>query len=384
MDIGGQKESGRMKKTTFLILCLEGAILSFNVAACAALVPSTSKYFGVSAFIAGKIIWLYMLPYGVAALFYGPLARVFDVRRIELVCIFCFSLANLLAGISRNILTLFIARFLMGIFGASVVPLALILISRQVESTKRGRSVGLFFSGTFIASLIGLFLSGIIPWRFIYLIPALLGLILWLYMYFYLPSFKEERAAMSVNYLTAIKDKKIITIFSYIFIVSLLYHSIQQWLGVYFSQRYGFTQFLISMLITLTSLSGIFGEAIGGWFSDTLGRLRTINLGITLMIISVFLLIFKMPLLILIVLMIIWGLGWTFNHAGISTILTDLPREFLNEAASLNSSVRFLSGGLGAAASGLLMQKSFNLGFAFFGICLLGLLFLTRRVLIKV
>jgi predicted MFS family arabinose efflux permease len=121
------------------------------------------------------------------------------------------------------------------------------------------------------------------------------------------------------------------------------------------------------MLITLTSLSGICGEFLGGIFSDNLGRLKTANLGIILMIASVFLILIKMPVALLAIVMFIWGLGWTLNHAGISTMLTDLPKEFLNEAASLNSSVRFLAGGVGVALAGLLMQKSFLLGFSVLG-----------------
>jgi predicted MFS family arabinose efflux permease len=135
------------------------------------------------------------------------------------------------------------------------------------------------------------------------------------------------------------------------------------------------------MLITLTSLSGIFGETIGGLLSDKIGRIKTVNLGILLMITSVLLLIFKMPVFVLALIMIVWGLGWTFNHAGISTILTDLPKKFLHEAASLNSSVRFVSGGLGVAASGLIMQKSFTAGFIIFGVCFLSLLLFTRQLI---
>jgi predicted MFS family arabinose efflux permease len=372
-----------MKKLTFIILCLEGAILSFNVAACAALVPSIAKDFGVSQFVIGKIIWLYMLPYGVAALFYGPLVRTFNAKKIELVCFFFFSAANLLAGFSKNIPSLFMARFLMGIFGASVIPLVLILIGESTESKNRGRLVGIFFSATFVASLLGLFLSGLISWRLIFLIPAVAGFILWLIMHLYLPNFEPKETKIRINYLETLKNKAILSIFIYIFFISLLYHGIQQWLSVYFSTKLNIEQFLISVLITLTSLSGIFGEAVGGWFSDIIGRIKTVNLGIALMIASVFLLTFKIPLIILATLMIVWGLGWTFNHAGISTILTDLPKEFLNESASLNSSVRFISGGLGTAASGLIMQKSFVLGFIISGLCLLGLLLFTKQLIIE-
>ena len=115
--------------------------------------------------------------------------------------------------------------------------------------------------------------------------------------------------------------------------------------------------------------------------SDYAGRLKTVNLGIILMSISAFLLIFKAPLIIFVVLMVVWGLGWAFNHAGLSTMLTDLPGHLLNESASLNSSLRFLSGGLGAALAGLIMQKSFSAGFLIFGIGLVLLLVFSKRLL---
>jgi predicted MFS family arabinose efflux permease len=369
-----------VKKSTFLIFCLEGALLSFNVAATAALVPSIAKDFALSQFIVARIIWIYMLPYGIAALLYGPLVRVFDARRIELTCVFLFSCSNLLAWLSHNINMLFAARFLMGAFGASVIPLGIILIAEHFPADKRGKFIGLFFGATFCASLLGLFLSGIISWRMIYLIPAIAGFVLFVIMFFYLPSFKPQGSALSVNYLASLRNRKVLVVFTYIFIVSLLYHGIQQWLGVYFSRAFGLEQFAISMLITLSGLSSVFGEVLGGLLADFIGRVRTVNIGLILMALSALLLILKLPMILLVLLMIAWGFGWTFNHAGLSTMLADLPRDFLNEAASLNSSVRFIAGGIGVALAGWIMPRSFAFGFILFGICFLGLLVFDRAL----
>jgi len=368
---------------TFVILCLEGALLSFNVAASAALVPSIARDFALSQFLVGKIVWIYMLPYGVAALLYGPLVRAFDAKKVELVCIVCFSLANLLVGISPNITAVFIGRFFMGVFGASVTPLALILIARHTQNQNRGKAVGAFFSATFISSLAGLFLSGMLPWRLIFLIPAVFGCILLAGMYFWLPSFKEDATGFTFCYGAVLKDKKIVLIFTYIFTVSLFFHGIQQWLGVYFSKSFGFTQFAISMLVTLTSLSGIFGEAVGGLSADTVGRMKTLRFGLLLMVIAAFLLMLRAPVFAFAIILMLWGLGWAVNHAGVSTMLTDLPGELINEAASLNSSVRFISGGLGAVLGGFLMQKSFFLGFGAFGVGLACLLLLTHSTALR-
>lgn len=367
-----------MKRFIFIILCLEGAVLSFNVAAAMALVPSIAAYFNLSHFVVGRIGWLYMLPYGLAALVYGPLVRRFSARKIELIFFLAFSAANLSAALAKNIYALYFARFCMGIFGASVIPLALILIANHTEQQRRGRLVGIFFGSTFAASLAGLFLSGILNWRLIFLIPAISGFIVWGLIYFYLPSYEEDKSSFKINYINCLKDRLVLSIFAYIFFISLFYHGIQQWFSVYFADKFNLSQFNISILITLTSLSGIFGEVIGGMSADKLGRKRTVNFGILLMISSIFILLFRMPIGILGILMFVWGLGWTFNHAGLSTMLTDLPGKFLNEAASLNSGVRFISGGLGVALGGIMMQKNLHLNFIVFGLCLLILLVFVR------
>jgi len=148
---------------------------------------------------------------------------------------------------------------------------------------------------------------------------------------------------------------------------------------VYFSGRFGLGQFAVSMLLTLTSLSGIFGEVFGGWLSDISGRATVINAGVALMVSAVFLLLFNLPLVLLALVMVVWGAGWTFNHAGVSSLLTELPAEFLNEAASFNSSIRFLSGGLGALLGGVLLEKSYLLSFNVFGYGLILLAFFSRR-----
>jgi predicted MFS family arabinose efflux permease len=214
----------------------------------------------------------------------------------------------------------------------------------------------------------------------LFLIPAVSGLLLWIFMRRGLEDFHTSTDTFIINYAGAFKNKMVVSIFLYIFFISLLYHGIQQWLAVYFSQKFNFSQFVISMLVTLTSVSGILGELVGGYFSDTLGRVKTIHMGIVLMLLSVILLLLNVPKIALILVMIVWGLGWTLNHAGLSTLLTDVPEQFLNESASLNSSVRFLAGGIGTALGGVLMQQSFDEHFIVFGLGLLVLALFSKNL----
>jgi len=368
-------------KIRYIIFCIIGTIIAFNVACVSAVVPSIARSLGKPDFLVGSIIWAYMIPYGVCALFYGPLSRRFSIKGILLVCLSLFSIFNFLSAFAHTFKLLFVYRFIVGIFASAMTPLTLIFIAHHFDLKVRGKAVGKFFSITFISSLSGLFLSGIIPWRYIFIIPAAVSIIVFFLIVFLFPSFKIHTEGVHSRYIQALKTQKILRVFLYIFSISFLYHLARQWMGVYFSQKHQLAQFSISILLTLVSFAGIFGELIGGFFADKRGRIFTLSVGALLMSLSIFLLPASAKVLFLGIIMFVWGLGWTINHSGLSTYLTDLPKPYLQEVSSLNSSVRFISGGLGAVAGGMLMQMSFTMTFLVVGIMLLGLSLFSKLIL---
>jgi len=363
------------------IVYLGGCVIAFNVAATAALVPSIAEEFAVSDFVIGRIIWAYMLPYGVTALFYGPLSRKIDIKKINAACFLAFFVFSFLSGLSQNFKQLFIARFLVGAVASCSTPLALIYIADSVNAEERGRRVGLFFGCTFASSILGLFLSGIINWRFIFLIPAIVGFVVSLLFMLYFPRQKARSQDFDMHYIKALSEKLVLRLFLYIFFISMLFHSVQQWLGVYFNEILHFPQFRISMLLTLVSVSGVFGEILGGLLSDRIGRIKTLKMGVFLMALSLFFLPTTSSFFILMFILLIWGFGWTVNHAGLSTSLTDLPSRYIPESSSLNSSVRFISGGLGVCIGGFFAERSFGFTFFSVAIVLMVLSFLSRIIL---
>lgn len=370
------------KKVTYYIFCLIGIIIAFNVAAISAIVPSVSRDLALPPFVTGKIIWAYMIPYGVCALFYGPLSRRFNIRNILIVCLSLFCIFSFLSGLAKTFGSLFIYRFIVGIFASAMTPLTLLYISHSFDLGNRGKAVGKFFSITFMSSLAGLFLSGMINWRFIFFIPAIIGALTVILILGIFPKITIEIECSKSKYISALKTEKILRLFSYIFSISFLYHLACQWMGVYFNNKYYLSQFAISALLTLVSFAGIFGEFFGGIFADKKGRVFTLAMGALLMSVSLLLLPLCGKILFLAIIMFVWGLGWTINHSGLSTYLTDLPKPYLQEATSLNSSVRFLAGGIGTAVGGIVMQRSFSMTFVVVGVILL-IISLSSKLILK-
>ncbi|MCP4653397.1 MAG: MFS transporter [Candidatus Omnitrophica bacterium] len=368
-----------MDKRSFSILCLLFLTLSFSVAATAPLIPAIADYFGQSAIATGKLIWAYMIPYGLCALFWGPLTRKFSVKRLLLVALSLFSLSAFTISTAPTLQAAFWGRFGMGVFGSCFVPISLIIVGKEIKTKKKPKYVGILFSLSFLSGLIGTFCSGFLFWRAVYFIPFFVGTVTvglaayWLKAYNYTSSFK-------ITYFQTLKNKEILHLFGFIFMASFFYHGVQQWLGVFLAKGYLFNQFLISLVFTISSLVAIFSESFGGLLSGRISPLKIASWGLFSMGLFIFLLGLFEPGKAVFFIIVFWGAGWAFNHVGLSTYLTSLPDEFLRDAASLNSALRFIAGGLGAFLGGkIIFVFGFEFHFLIAAVAIVSLGFILRK-----
>ena len=357
----------------YFLLCCGCVTISFNVAALVAAIPAISSDLRVSDILVADIIPYYMIPYGLGALLYAPLTRLRSYKYIlgmsllfyALSCFYCASvsaLPQLLAG-----------RLVMGITGAGAIPLGLIVIGQLFDKRVRGRLVGLFFSCSFLASIAGLILSGTMSWRWLFFVPAFLGAVTALGVLFLpLKAFGHVRG-VKVNYWNALKQYHIQRVFIFIVVISFLYHAVHKWFGVYLARSYHLNQLAISSLLLIPPVTGALGQLTGGYLSDKRGRATACTAGLLILSFSTLLLYGRYPLTGVGLLLGLVAFGWTMGHNGMSTVLTDFPEEHRSEIASLNSSLRFISGGVGFKVSKMFIEKgmSFEMNFLVMGGCML-------------
>jgi len=369
------------RKLLYALLCLGCITISFNVAAIAAAIPSISKGLGQPDFLVSRVIPFYMIPYGVGALFYAPLTRRFSYRRILVVTFLVYALASVFCGMATTVRDLFIGRLVAGVSGAAAIPLGLMLIGQLFERNVRGRLVGMFFSLSFVASNAGLILGGMSDWRWLFYVPAGLSILAAISLLALKSEHLRQRNIHAVNYWKALRQVRIRELFIFIFVISALYHGVQQWYGVYLNREYDLDKIGITLFFVWMSLASIAGQMWGGWLADKKSRRLACFWGILLLGLSTVSLLAHWPLGVLAVLLATFASGWTVGHNGVSTVITDLPDEHRAETASLNSAVRFVSGGAGFILSSPFVQFSFGWTFFGFGILMLGCLVFLRKVI---
>ncbi len=359
------------RKSIFFLFCLANVTISFNFAALAAVVPMMSQGLGQSENVVSQLSAYYMIPYGLGALLYAPLARKMNVKWILASTMAVYGILNFVCAGNLLIGVILAARVLMGLAAACVIPLSLISIGGLFEKQVRGRMVGLFFSTSFIASVAGIAVSGFYDWRWLFIIPGILGIMTAVFIVFGVDGIRQPKDAPAINYWRVFGKKNIREILLFIFVLSFLYHGIHKWLAVYLHRQYGLEQWAISSFFVLIALTGALGQNIGGYLADQKGRQTACFWGVLLLAFSTMALLGQYHLITLGFILTVFSMAWAVGHNGVSTVLTDFPDEHRSEIAGLNSAIRFFSGGLGFFVGGPFVERNIALTFFGFGAAML-------------
>ncbi len=371
-----------MPRKSFLLFCISFFTLSFGVAAMAALIPQVALYFGVMPEQAAPLVWLYMLPYGVCALIWSPLTRLFAVKKILTLTMVAYSIATFGFAFSATLRQACVFRFLMGCFGCSFVPLILITIGKTVPAPGKSKYVGTLFALSYVSTCVSVFLSGFLPWRILYLIPATVSFVIFLIIPFVLKEFDFRRQGAKISYHETFRDRSALSFFVVVVLISFLYHSVQQWLGVYLKTHFALPQVAISSVLTVSMVSAMSMEFSGGILAARIGNVRLTRIGFFAMTLFCAGLIFLRQYHLLYGAIILWGGGWALTHVGLSSHLAHFPDKILRDASSLNSALRFSAGGLGAWLGGVsIAHLGYQIHFVVVGagVCIIG--FFLRRML---
>lgn len=355
------------------LFCLTGVLIAFNISALIATIPAMARSLNQPAGDVAAIIAYYMLPYGLCALLYAYIATKYSVRMIMVFACILFAVGNLVSIASNQMNIILLGRVLSGVGAAAVTPMALLTLGKVFDKEMHGRVIGMFFGASFLGAALGLILSLFETWQWLFIVPAVFGLILSVGFAVGPKDGMEAYLNMRINYWNAIRVKGMRRILMLIFLMSMFFHGVCKWYGVYLDQIYEFNQQTISIIIILTAVAGAIGQLCGGVISDKFGRKNACYVGIGVISLSVMALYGHYQLGLLVAILCFISIGWTIAHNGISTILTDYSKAHRAEMAALNSAVRFFSGGLGFWLSGNFVQKNFGLTFLGIGF-LMGLL----------
>lgn len=163
---------------SILLLSLATFSSSCSQRICDAMLPELSRAFNVSLGLAAQVLSVYAITYGIAQLIYGPLGDRLGKYRVVAWTTTACSIGCLLAGFAGSLDILLVARFLMALAAAAIIPLAMAWVGDSVPTDRMQEMLtrtgfGTTF-GLVAGQLVGGTMTDLFGWRSAFLVMAVL------------------------------------------------------------------------------------------------------------------------------------------------------------------------------------------------------------------
>ncbi|MDP3413995.1 MAG: MFS transporter, partial [Polaromonas sp.] len=129
---------------------------------CDAMLPELSRTFSVSLTQAAQVVSVFAVVYGLAQLVYGPLGDRFGKFGIVTLATLGCSIGSVLAVFATSLDMLLLARVLVAMGAAAVIPLAMAWVGDTVAYELRQETLARIGLGTTMGLVSGLLVGGVV------------------------------------------------------------------------------------------------------------------------------------------------------------------------------------------------------------------------------
>lgn len=362
------------KQREYLLRLLSAAtfIIFFQLYMVAPLIPGLSSYFNVSEQTIGLIVPAFLIPYGIATLFYGLLADKAGTKVIILISFLLFSVFTALTAFSQSVSQLIFWRLVTGIGASGVIPISLAWIGQTYTYAERGRPLGFVFGavaggGAFGASA-GVFLESFIGWKMLFSGVGIAAFIVWTILYVAyqkMPKVRVIKQGLTLHkvftgykqLLTSLRGK---SAYSFVLMNGIFHAGVYTWLGLYFERNYSLSGWQIGLALLGYGVPGfVFGPFIGR-LADKFGRSKLLPFGLLISGLSALTLMFTIPLTVARISVITLSLGFDLTQPLLAGIISQVGKERSGQAMSVMAFMLFVGFGLGSYLFGLALQLGFT------------------------
>ncbi len=160
---------------------------------------------------AGQTVTVTALVALLTSLVIGSLTRRLDRRIVMLAFTLLLIASALLVAVAESLPMILLARVLLGMAIGGFWTLSTAITMRLVPPDQVPRALSIVFSGislaTIIATPLGSYLGGVIGWRNIFLVTAMLGMLALLWQFFTLPAMPPENRTTEGGVLDLLRQR---------------------------------------------------------------------------------------------------------------------------------------------------------------------------------
>ena len=332
----------------------------------------------------GQFKWVYAIlsPVG------GYIADRFSRRYTICASLFVWSLVTWWTGHVKSYDELLWARSLMGVSEAFYIPAALALIANHHVGETRSRAVGFHQMGIYVGIMIGGF-SGYVAdaptlgWRWAFDVTGAVGVIYALPLLWLLRDAPKRVLAadeaivpptsIGVAARELVSNRSFILLVLYFTLPALAGWVVKDWMPAILKDKFAIGQGKAGVSATLyVNIASLIGAFLGGWFADRWmrrserGRIYTSALAMSLLIPSLFGVGNSGSLLMAVLFLVLFGLGWGAFDCNNMPILSQIVRPELRATGyGVMNLVSISCGGFADVAFGALRDAKVPLNVIF-------------------
>uniref|UniRef100_A0A0C1QRF7 MFS transporter n=1 Tax=Tolypothrix bouteillei VB521301 TaxID=1479485 RepID=A0A0C1QRF7_9CYAN len=378
------KRLKRLEKREWLLWILTAAtfLIFFQAYMVAPLIPHLASVFKVSNQTIGLIVPAYMIPYGVTSLVFGLVADRMGRKPVMLISLFAIIFLPMLTATAQSAWQLILWRLLTGLGASGTIPQVLTLIGELFPYEQRGRPLGWIFGamagGMAFGSVFGALLESAIGWRGLFIAIGLLAVVVFRLLWAQRQLLESTRPSSPFNlndllagYKSLLGSNRGQRTYGYILFNGIFHSGIYTWLGLYFTQRYGFDEARIGLALLGYGIPGTLLGPVIGRAADRWGRNWLLPIGFTIAGLASAALIFDVPPIVATIAVTSLSLGYDMTQPLLAGIVTDLGAERRGQAMGLNVFTLFIGFGVGGFLFGEALRFSFTTALIIFTIFML-------------
>lgn len=308
----------------------------------------------------GLSITAYTAAYGVCQLAYGPLSDRYGRVRVIRLAALLFAAGTAASSLAGSLWGFVGARLVTGMFAAAAIPTTFAYIGDTVRYERRLVVIGRFGAAISGAEALSVALAGFVThfvsWRVMYAAYAVLTLV----PAAALVRAREEPHAAAVSeplsYARILGLRRARHLYGAIFVEGFLVWGVSTYLGVLASQRFGFNDLQVGLLLACYGTGRISGALWLSRLAPALGERALASIGGWIEGAAFTLLLFDLPWPLFALSLLAFGLGLALLHSTLQTRGTEIAPAARGKAFALFALGYFGGGAVGAAVFGRLVD----------------------------
>ena len=310
--------------------------------------------FGIDVLLLGLSVTLFMIPFCITQLFSGILSDVFYGRRVMITLGFLiYGIGAFIASISPSIWIFLLSRCIQGVGAALVIPSIMALVGDLFRREIRGKIMGGMAISTTLGGALGPLFGGFfsdINWRLGFTVLGVMSIAFTLLAPLAIPSISPS--STKFNFLKIVKESflqpMVLTIGFLGFMLFYVRVGVYTYLADLLSlDPYNLSGGVIGSYFSLAGIGGLIAGFSAGYFTDKIGRLRTMIAGFSMLLIVLSAYVAPMWYQLLPFLLFFTGFSSTHVFTPLNTIAVEINPRYRATIASVYGFMRFLGYALG-------------------------------------